>query len=233
MISKSLIGFENINSTCYMNSGLQILLHIKTFVEKLFYQEINSNKTITNNIIELCKNILEIQNRNLEPNIKAELYFKPLKFRNIFIKEHPNFSNEQQDVVEFLRILIDDLSKENNKNKNKSFYKEFKTTGKEKDIMSYEFHKTYIKRENSFINEIFINQLINEFKCECGYITFSFEKIFDIPLIIPSNNNYNLIDLLDYNFKDNVVFNDKCINCKKKFINHIKQIKFDILNDIQ
>ena len=58
------------------------------------------------------------------------------------------------------------------------------------------------------------------------------KKIFDIPLIIPTNNNYNLLDLLDYNFKDNVIFNDACLNCKKKFINHIKQIKFDILNDI-
>ena len=71
---------------------------------------------------------------------------------------------------------MDDLIKENNKNN--IIYKELKTIGNEKNIMSYEFHNSYIKKENSFVNEIFIHQLINEFKCECGYKTYSFEKNF-------------------------------------------------------
>ena len=38
--------------------------------------------------------------------------------------------------------------------------------------------------------------------------------------------------MLDINFIDNAVFNDLYLNCKKKFVNHKKITKFDILNDI-
>ena len=76
-----------------------------------------------------------------------------------------------------------------------------------------------MNRENSIITDLFYTQLINIFTCKSGCESYSFQKLLDIPLLIPNDvreiNLYNLIEL----------FNKKKTNIKKI-------IKFNILNKI-
>lgn len=78
--------------------------------------------------------------------------------------------------MEFIRILLNDLSLENNFNVDPITYKQLTNIGKSKLEMSEEYTNYMMKRENSLITEIFYNQLIINFKCICGYETYNFSK---------------------------------------------------------
>ena len=69
-ITNSLIGIEKIDNNCYMNCGLQILFHIKIFIEELYKKNNISNKKVNQNIIDLCNNVMILYNKNLKVNIK-------------------------------------------------------------------------------------------------------------------------------------------------------------------
>ena len=43
-------------------------------------------------------------------------------------------------------------------------------------------------RENSIIVDIFYNQIINIFTCSCGFESYSFQKLLDIPLLLPNKD---------------------------------------------
>ena len=135
--------------------------------------------------------------------------------------------------MEFIRILLNDLSLENNINEDPIAYKQLANIGKSQLEMSLEYSNYIMKREKSFITDIFYNQLIIKFKCICGYETFNFSKIFDIPILIGSDLCYKFEDLIMDNLKeDNINWVNKCDKCRKQNINHSKETKFILLNNI-
>ena len=89
---------------------------------------------------------------------------------------------------------MDDISKEININKNISAYKELITEGKTKEEQNKEYHEFFISRENSIIIDLFYIQIINIFKCICGFESYSCQKLLDIPLLLPMKSRE--IDLL-------------------------------------
>ena len=86
----------------------------------------------------------------------------------------------------------------------KSSYKKLDTSNKSKLQLNIEYHLNYLRREESFIVLNYFTQIINIFKCHCGYETYTFEKILDIPLVLPSSNDdFDIEYLIEYNFYDN------------------------------
>lgn len=138
----------------------------------------------------------------------------------------------QQDSIEFIRFILFDISKETNKSD--SNYQEFIYTDLSKNLLSKNFHENFLNYENSIITDIYYVQLINIFTCSCGKESFSFQKLLDIPLLIPTNcRNITLKKLIENFFLEiRVNLNDSCLKCHKKKENIKKQIKFDILNEI-
>ena len=121
---------------------------------------------------------------------------------------------------------------ENNRIKEKYIYRELDTHNKSKESLVQEFHKLFLEKEDSFIIDIFYVQLLNIYKCTCGFENFSFEKVFDIPLKMPNIKNYNLLELIRLNFfYDNVKWELPCKNCQKKDL-IIEQFIKSILNEI-
>ena len=124
------MGLINIGESCYMNAALQILLHCKIFVESCFKYKNPFKNNITNSFIDIGFEMI-----NKENNVENEAYiiksFSPKNFYNEFIKKHPIFQNGQQDSIEFLRVLLNDISLENNRNK-LSDYKELNLNGNNK-----------------------------------------------------------------------------------------------------
>ena len=60
----------------------------------------------------------------------------------------------------------------------------------------------FSKRKSSFIIKWFYTQLINIYTCDYGEETYSFQKILDIPLLLPlSNGEYSLSTIIKNNFK--------------------------------
>ena len=99
--------------------------------------------------------------------------------------------------------------------------------------MSKEFEKKFNEKEKSIISETFYSQLLTSYICECQNITYSFQKIGDIPLLLPDNiNEVSLNELLSNYFSGEMVeFQYKCKNCNK-IVQHLKYIRFAILPKI-
>ena len=163
----------------------------------------------------------------------ALLFFKPNNFIDAFKNIHPNFKDGQQDVMEFMRILLEDLNKENNIIKNIPPHELIDNDFKDKKEVYNDFKNYLFSRENSFISNKFYILLINTFICSCGYKSYNVDNILDIPLILPTDEKeINLINLIKENFdKTYIEWNGNCVKCRKKNKKHYKQISLGNIND--
>ena len=236
-ITQSLIGLVNLGETCYMNTGLQNIIHCKPFIKQLFsilsqFKDSLDQKIITYSFINLCASL--IKNKNNKYSIINS--YDPSLFKRVFCNKHKEYADRgQHDSLEFLRILLDDISKELNQTKIISKYKELKTEGKSKEAQNYEYNKFYLCRENSIVVKVFYSQIMNVFTCECGDISYSFEKILDIPLLFPKDikNEINLNDLLEHYFDgEKLSWSLPCQKCGQRDIERSKKIKLSILPEV-
>lgn len=105
--------------------------------------------------------------------------------RSVFITCSKKFENfGQHDAQEFLRLYIEQLGIELNKIKIIQNYQEFNTKNKNKLQLVDDYHNFFQKREKSIILDLFYGEYCNGFVCNCGYETFSFEKMLDIPILL-------------------------------------------------
>ena len=165
---KRLVGLDNLGNTCFMNTSLQCLLHTDLFIMRLY--RINSliGKPITTSFFDICQEMRE-----------KSTSVKPSSFKSLFGSLHSIYAGySQQDSQEFLRKLLEDISKETNRVANIPAYRELDTKNKTKEILNNEFDRLFRAREDSFVVDTFYGQFVNIFKCvECNFETFSFEKL--------------------------------------------------------
>ena len=210
---------------------MQCLLHSKLFI-KFFLESYENNDIITNCIYDILSQI------SLQKEFSS---FKPSKLFDAFGKYHKNFKGyTQHDSQEFLRLLLEDMSKELNLVFDIPKYKELNTFNKSKKELNINYNKIFLDRENSIIVDLFYSQICNTFTCaKCYSSTFSFEKIIDLPLLlgisityIDSESVYDISDLLSNYFKQETIqFDTKCLKCNNK-CNHTKISKISKLPKI-
>jgi ubiquitin C-terminal hydrolase len=224
-ICTSTIGLENLGNTCFMNTCLQNLIHSEYFIKSLIYKKelvSKRNTPVTYYFIKLLELIISSNNQDFD-------FVSPKDFKEIISTKHHRFRGySQQDCQEFCRIILEDMNQELNEIEKPEPYKELSTLNKSKMECDKEFDETFKKRENSLIMDSFYSQIINIFKCECGFETYSFQKVLDFPLLLPkkSDSKVTIKELLDEFFEtEEIKFETKCEKCHKKK-NHEKKIKF-------
>lgn len=224
----SKVGLKNLGNSCYMNTCLQILIHSKDFIKRLLSKKILINKStpISYYFSRLIEEIIYSNTSSIEPS----------EFKKIVSKQHPEFPEfrgySQFDTQEFCRIILEDMNNELNEIKDKIAYKELKTDGKTKSESDKEYDKLFRSRESSIIIDTFYGQFINIFICnKCKSKSFSFQKVLDLPLLMPENNENNdsnqyisIKELLNDYFKEDEEIKFKCEKCNKKR-RHKKEIK--------
>lgn len=217
LIVNSKVGLSNLGNTCFMNTCLQNLIHSKDFIERLYSKsEMLSRKTVISNCFyDLCEEMK-----------KSKYSFSPSDFKSEFGRKHSFFRGySQHDTQEFCRVLLEDMNSELNEIKRPAPYKELSTSGKTKIQCDIEFDELFRKRENSLVMEAFYGQIINIFTCKCGFKEYSFQKILDLPLLLPSGcRRISVKELLeDYFEGEEIQFETKCEECHKKTV-HRKEI---------
>ena len=71
-----------------------------------------------------------------------------------------------------------------------------------KKVRYIEYIKMANDKEKSIITETFYPDFITTYQCKCQKELYTFQNMFDIPLLLPDNkDNTNLKDLLDNYFK--------------------------------
>ena len=229
--NENLIGIINIGNSCYINSIIQVLIHTPIFINEFLNNKEEIKKmpiTTSYNFLQIYDNIIKAKDyKNKEVDISSFIYFFSLK--------HPQFKpNEQQDAIEFFRVISEDINTELNKANKKYIYKEIEfSDDNNKIIMSKEFERQINEKENSIISQNFYSQLLNTYICECQAIKYSFQRIGDIPLLLPDKRkDVSLNELLDIYFSGETVdFEYKCKNCHK-IVKHLKYVRFAILPKI-
>ena len=229
ILHQSKIGLQNTYYSCYINTILQLLIHTPLFT-KLFYKELQSFPSKTPLISKLYTILQQIISSSTETKS-----ISPSQLTQYFQNKHKEYSHgTEQDSQEFCRVFLADLSEELNKVNKRSKYIELDFDNLTKD-KAYKKYVDYCKStEDSIILDIFYGHIINILRCQCGYQSYSFENIMDIPLLFTNhdNNNVNINDMLDLYFEDsNVEWGVKCTKCKSKR-SHVKVTKFYKLPEV-
>lgn len=212
---------------------MQCLIHTPKFINR-FCNEFKNNGELTKEFYDFLKAfVMKGDKSSISPSyVKSEIGKKHKKFAGY----------SQQDSQEFVRVFIDEISKEMNRIRKENIprYKELDTKDRTKSQQNEEFHKLFIQRENSIIIDTFYGQTCNTFKCECDYESYAWEKFLDLPLLISKSFWLNTGDsddvgltrlLRDHFAKDTVIWEVKCDNCKKK-CEHSVQLKISKLPEI-
>lgn len=187
-------GLKNLGSTCYMNSGLQCILHCDYFVNYLlnFYEHEkfnNDDRSITQELVDV---INVMQN-----NTKSVIIIQNL--RKEFVKKEPKFKKKMQyDSPEFITDFLNQLSIELNRS---NLLDPYNNEGKNLSWIKFN------KKENSIITDLFYGQFQNQFFCKnCMLYKNHNERflLFQIPLV-----NLTPIRLINCNYEEIIEFIEK------------------------
>lgn len=213
------IGFSNIGHTCYMNSFLQILLHIPSFLPnlKLLYKNKVTEDTLIYNLIKLSE----------YPKNTKYLY----GIKKIIAKTHPKYGSFTQNdtqnfAIDFIDAIINEIKEENSLSSSSSKEDEDSSLNKKenkeiKKIKYQNFIKTFEKRgEKTFIEDLFFfTDSSISYKGEIFDIKkISFDLLMNIELIFPIQNlknSYSLYELLDIKYSNSPINDIEKINKKE------------------
>ena len=226
----SKIGIINIGASCFINSIVQVLIHCRPFIENII-KKIHILKerklSIAYKLFQIFEEIL-----NLDSNLN---YVDISYFNTFFGVKHPNYNGLiQQDSQEFLRLLLADISFDLNEGDINLQYSKFETDDFKNKIETYLEFKIHINKiEKSIITELFYPIIINTYICKCKKEIYAFQRMLDIPLLLPDKVTKTSIETLLNNYfeDDEVEFKDICQNCGQ-IRSHNKKIKISKLPNI-
>lgn len=178
-------GLINLGATCYLNTIIQTLFHIKEFTKELFKQP-PGEKTV--------------QMQKLFYNLgKDAMYADTKDFTNAFKLKDEDI-DEQQDIQEFFKVLLDELEKEA---KNTPFFK--------------------------YIEDTFYGTLGTTIRCEKGCVRERTEKYNDLQLVMDlpcmENSRTSLEDSLHDYVRTTDLHEPNLYNCEEH--GYVKATKTD------
>lgn len=211
-------GIYNMGNTCYINTIIQSLGYCNIFLNFVLDGKYKKNfNTQDNNILEHLENVykdLWINDQTVMPKeLLKGLHIKMHDILNVF---------EQNDINEFITILIDKINAE--------VCKPYKPVFKSYNKSSYDNQRKkmdynwYLSNKNDYspLKDFFYGQIISQIVCgNCEKIHHNYEIFMNImvPVILDTSLVECIANLLNEDFVNN---NEdtrentwKCDNCSK------------------
>jgi ubiquitin carboxyl-terminal hydrolase 2/21 len=227
LMNGGLCGLQNLGNTCFMNSVLQCLSNTKPLL--LFCLRDNLENELNTSATSVMKGVLMKEYANLIRKMwllpEGRLIVSPLSFKNTIGKFAPRFTGySEQDSQEFLRYLLQGLSEDVNRIRQKpiptSINEKEEERMKEKDRAKLSWDRC-LRYENSPLVDIFAGQLKSTLECShCGYKSITFDMFWDLSLPLPRDrSSTDLQECIQlFMSKEELDGNEKpmCAKCKQK-----------------
>lgn len=211
-------GLRNIGNTCFMNSVIQCLGSTKLLMSYLlkdsYTSDINtSNSAMKGSLVKafatVIKSLWKGGGRIVDPS----------SLKGAINRFAPRFSGyNQEDSQEFLRYLLEGLHEDVNRvlTKPQPINTEIDSSLSVCE-QAMEAWKRYLRRDNSYLVDLFVGQLKSTLKCrECGYESVTFEAFWDISLPIPSKTGeVSLLDCFDSFTREELLSGDEMPTCEQ------------------
>jgi len=208
-------GIRNIGNTCYINTIIQCLGYCHAFLRLMFNDEnaiVKNEKSLLWQLCTLYKDSCsnEVISTAINPvNLIKVLHSKMHVYLNVF---------EQNDINEFLTILLDKLNDEISRPYDER-HKSYDATSlfdiqRRRMDSSWELHH---KKNYSELVPMFYGQMISQIICgNCKAIHHNHEVMMNIMVSVNPDKNESLQKILDNFFLDELVDETwSCDKCKR------------------
>ncbi|KAL3924603.1 MAG: hypothetical protein SGILL_000945, partial [Bacillariaceae sp.] len=211
-VGDGVVGLYNMGNTCYLNSSIQCLSHTPIFREyfssKCYLNDVNTTNldgygghlaqvtaVLINNLWRrFNQQLIHQPKRVTAPGSYAHVNcpaLTPKTFKESIGKFDDRFAgNEQHDAQELLTFLLDGLSEELNRIKDKPFVEHPDSDGRPDSELADIWWSNLLKREMSIIIAMFHGQYKSLLRCKsCKYESARFENFSCITLPLPEDDN--------------------------------------------
>ena len=209
------VGLDNIGATPYMNSTLQCLCNIKSFVEYFKH-----NKRLINIVNEdtkkekLCSSFkLLIENLIPNQNMPKKFSYSPVEFKNKISLMNPLgvAANDAKDLVNFLLMTLHEELNTQIANQLDNNFGDMLEDQKNKEKLFNKFIQNFAQNYRSVISDLFyaFNCIITQ--CgNCKTIIYNYEIYFFLKFPLEEVRKYKLqnnIQIMSNNLNNNAINN--------------------------